>query len=224
MENSEDDEYSPEFVDGVISDYMARKKKNTNIPDADNNQVITGITAANYDAAPANNNQGVAGQEVITDGDSAGKQRTLHDQFGHETGITIWQPVGWGSSSFGHVSTNINGTTYSYGPKGMNILSTKEYLDKNKFRDGMEVRLKLKPQRKADLQKCLSKDQGNYSVKNNNCGAPIQRCLKKIGIDTGNQLFPVSLGNRLLELPDFNGANDYPASKPAKGVNAPWAR
>lgn len=33
-----------------------------------------------------------------------------------------------------------------------------------------------------------------------------------------------SVGNKLLDMPIFNGANYYPASKPAKGVNAPWAR
>ncbi len=42
------------------------------------------------------------------------------DPYGLETEVTIWQPVGWGQSSFGHVSTNINGTTYSFGPDGSN--------------------------------------------------------------------------------------------------------
>lgn len=47
---------------------------------------------------------------------------------------------------------------------------------------------------------------------------------QELGIDTGNQTLPVSLGNKLLDMPVFNGANNYPASTPAKGVNAPWAR
>ncbi len=146
------------------------------------------------------------------------------DPFGLEAGITIWQPVGWGSSSFGHVSTNINGTTYSYGPNGMTTLPTKDYLDKNNFRDGMEVRLELKPQQEAALQQCLSKSQGDYNSTSNNCGSPVQRCLKELGVDTGNQRLPVSLGNKLLDMPVANGVNDYPATKPANGVNAPWAR
>jgi hypothetical protein len=68
MENSEDNEYSREFVDGVISDYMARKKKSTNIPDADNansDQRVFKIPAANPDAAPANNNQGVSSRKTF---------------------------------------------------------------------------------------------------------------------------------------------------------------
>jgi len=146
------------------------------------------------------------------------------DPWGLEAGVTVWQPVGWGSSSFGHVSTDINGTTYSYGPNGMTTLPTKEYLEKNNFRDGVEVKLKLTPQQEAALQQCLSKSQGDYSSTSNNCGSPVQRCLKELGIDTDNQRLPVSLGNKLLDMPVANGVNDYPASKPANGVNAPWAR
>jgi len=103
-------------------------------------------------------------------------------------------------------------------------MPTKEYLDKNNFRNGMEVRLKLTPQQEADLQKCLSKEQGSYSSTDNNCGSPVQRCLNEFGINTGNQILPVSFGNQLLNMPIANGVNDYPATKPANGVNAPWAR
>ncbi len=46
------------------------------------------------------------------------------DPDGRETKLTVWQPVGWGASSFGHISVDINGTTYSFGPNGMNILPT----------------------------------------------------------------------------------------------------
>jgi hypothetical protein len=70
MENSEDNEYSREFVDGVINDYTARKKKNTNIQaenTAYSNQRVFRIPAANPDAAPANNNQSTAGQDVISE-------------------------------------------------------------------------------------------------------------------------------------------------------------
>jgi hypothetical protein len=75
MEKSEDNEYSREFVDGVISDYMARKRQNTNNPDAYNSRVITRMAGANPGAAPANNNRQTAGQGVTTDRDSAGKPR-----------------------------------------------------------------------------------------------------------------------------------------------------
>ena len=66
------------------------------------------------------------------------------DLFGLKSGVTIWQPVGWGESSYGYVSTDINGITYSFGPKGMAILPSKDYLEKHSFRDGMKVLLNLR--------------------------------------------------------------------------------
>jgi hypothetical protein len=83
MENSKDNEYSPAFVDGVIRDYMAWKKKNTNNPDADNansKQRVLRIPAGNPGAAPANNNQRVAGQEVIGAGNPGSSSVDINRQ------------------------------------------------------------------------------------------------------------------------------------------------
>ena len=146
------------------------------------------------------------------------------DPLGLETTVYVWQPVGWGGSSFGHVSTDINGTTYSYGPSGMVILPTPDYLSKNSFRDGTGVKLNINPQQEKSIQVCLSKPQGNYSTLTNNCGTPIQSCLKDQGLDTGNQTLPVSLGNQLLDMGIVNGVQNYPATTPANGSSAPWAR
>lgn len=146
------------------------------------------------------------------------------DPLGLETTVYVWQPVGWGGSSFGHVSTDINGTTYSYGPSGMAILPTPDYLSKNSFRDGTGVKLNINPQQEKSIQACLSKPQGNYNALTNNCGTPIQSCLKDQGVDTGNQTLPVSLGNQLLDMGIVNGVQNYPATTPANGSSAPWAR
>lgn len=129
-----------------------------------------------------------------------------------------------GSSSFGHVSVEINGTIYSFGPGGMTVIPAKDYLEKNAFRDGMGLSLGISPQQEAALQACLSKDQGSYSAISNNCGSPVQSCLKELGIDTKNKTLPASLGNKLLDLGITNGVTSHPASKPAKGWSAPWAR
>jgi hypothetical protein len=146
------------------------------------------------------------------------------DLLGLASGVTIWQPVGWGESSFGHVSTDINGTTYSFGPGGMKVMPTSIYANKNGFRDGMEVMLNLNPQQEASLKSCLSQPQGKYNVANNNCGSPVQDCLKSVGINTESQLLPVSLGNKLLDMGITNGIKEYSASRPSGGLSAPWAR
>lgn len=146
------------------------------------------------------------------------------DPLGLKATVMIWQPVGMGSSSFGHVSVDVNGTTYSFGPGGMTVMPTKDYLEKNAFRDGTGVFLGITPQQEAALQACLAKDHGSYSATSNNCGSPVQSCLKDLGIDTNGQTLPASLGNKLLDLGITNGVTSYPASKPAKGWSAPWAR
>lgn len=146
------------------------------------------------------------------------------DPLGLESTVYVWQPVGWGGSSFGHVSADINGTTYSYGPSGMTILPTSDYLSKNSFRDGTGVTLNINSQQEKSLQACLSKPQDDYSALTNNCGTLVQSCLKDQGIDTGNQTLPVSLGNKLLDMGIVNGVRNSPATTPANGSSAPWAR
>lgn len=146
------------------------------------------------------------------------------DPLGLEAGVTVWQPVGWGESSFGHVSADVNGTTFSFGPGGMTILPTTDYVQKNDFRSGIQSQLNLTPKQEAQFKSCLSQPQPKYSPVSNNCGTPVQACLKQVGIDTGNVLFPVSLGNKLLDLGVVDGITEYSPTKPATGTSAPWAR
>lgn len=145
------------------------------------------------------------------------------DPLGLKTGITVWQPVGWGESSFGHVSTDINGTTFSWGPGGMSIMPTADYLAKNTFRTGVENTIELTPQQEAELKSYLSGPQGKYNAISNNCASPVQRGLKLLGINTGNQILPVSLGNQLLNMGITNGSQEFQAMSPATGTSAPWA-
>lgn len=71
------------------------------------------------------------------------------DPLGLLTEIVIWQPVAWGNSSFGHVSSNINGMTYSYGRGGMSVIPTANYMGRNSFRSGVGSVLGLTPQQEA---------------------------------------------------------------------------
>jgi uncharacterized protein RhaS with RHS repeats len=138
--------------------------------------------------------------------------------------VIIWQPVGWGGSSFGHVSTNLNGTTYSYGPQGMSVMPTADYLSRNSFRDGVGAVLNLTPSQEASVQACLNESQGDYSSVNNNCGSPIQRCLNRLGITSFRDLLPVSFGNSLSNSGLVSGYNLYNATRSSNGSSAPWAR
>ncbi|HRQ15367.1 MAG TPA: RHS repeat-associated core domain-containing protein, partial [Promineifilum sp.] len=146
------------------------------------------------------------------------------DPNGLETIVTVWQPVGWGKSSFGHVSTNINGTTYSYGPNGMSVMPTSDYLSKNDFRNGVGANLNLTSQQEARLQACLSSSRSGYDIVTNNCVSPIQDCLNELGYDLGWNVLPVSLGNVLLGSGLVRGFEFYSPTAPATGTSAPWAK
>jgi RHS repeat-associated protein len=146
------------------------------------------------------------------------------DPYGLLSEVIIWQPVGWGASSFGHASVNVDGITYTYGPKGMTIMPTADYLARNSFREGVGAELKLTAAQEAKLQACLANYNGVYYKINRNCTHPIQECLKEIGIDLGTNYLPTSLGNSLIDSGLVSKFNFYPATTPTGGSKAPWAR
>jgi RHS repeat-associated protein len=127
-----------------------------------------------------------------------GNPLSFIDPLGLDAEVTIWEPVGYGRSSFGHVSTSINGATYSYGPSGMTIMPTSEYRAMNSFRGGVTSIISLTPEQTSKLEAHMKKGSASYGALGNNCAAPIQRGLLQQGIDTGDVVLPVSLGNALL--------------------------
>jgi RHS repeat-associated protein len=149
------------------------------------------------------------------------------DPYGLEAQVFIWQPVGWGQSSFGHVSTSINGTTYSFSPGGMTIEPTSTYIARpgNASRGAVGSVLNLTPAQQGLLQACLGGNQGSYSSTGNNCGSPLQRCLNQLQLGTAfSNLLPVSLGNSLMNSGLVTQYNFYYPTQPARGTSAPWAR
>lgn len=47
------------------------------------------------------------------------------------------------------MSTDMNGTTYSFGPHGMSVMPTADYVARNAFRNGTAVVLKLPTQQES---------------------------------------------------------------------------
>jgi RHS repeat-associated protein len=146
------------------------------------------------------------------------------DEWGLLTTITVWQPVGWGSSSAGHVSTNINGTTYSFAGNGMTVMPTTKYLAANQYRQGVSMTLALSPQQEAEFENCLKADQGSYNLISNNCGGPPQSCLALVGVNIGFAIAPTSIGNNILNSNALRGVSFLPATQPITGISAPWTR
>jgi hypothetical protein len=195
--------------------------------------------AQDAQAAVGNDATASAGQSSSTPNSYvrvAGYPVNWADTLEPETGVTVWKPVGWGSSSFGHISTTINGMAYSFGPNGMTIEPIATYLERNNFRDGMEINLKLTNEQAKILTSCLTGLQETYNKLLNNCGTPIQKCLVNVGVNDfyqvgesslgidGRHVFPVDLGSGLLWSNAYKGVTEHPASKPSVGSNAPWAR
>jgi RHS repeat-associated protein len=135
------------------------------------------------------------------------------DPLGLYTEVVVWNSVGIGSSSYGHISTNINDTNYSWGTGGWDTQypSASQYNNRQlQFRGGSGVILNLTPQQEFALGACIKSHGGSYSPTNNNCGTPIQSCLDKVGAGVGNSVLPSNVLDNLRNSPDATGTTDYP--------------
>ncbi|AJQ93347.1 RHS repeat-associated core domain-containing protein [Gynuella sunshinyii] len=139
------------------------------------------------------------------------------DPLGLYTEIIIWQPVGKGGSSFGHVSSNVNSTNYSWGHGGWDTLFPKasDYISRQKeFRSGTGVVLNLTPEQENRLVACYARPRDEYSAMNNNCADPHQECLSEVlGYTFLDALFPVDFGERLMDSPYYMGSQFYEGPK-----------
>lgn len=151
----------------------------------------------------------------------------LADPLGLYTEIIVWQPVTWTSSSFGHVSSNVNGTNYSWTPDGWDTNpSASNYAQRQEgFRSGVGTILKLTPDQEKKLVECYAKKRKDYSKFTNNCGDPHEDCLKEAaGVTFSNSFFPVNIGNDSLNSPYYGGSTFYTGPSRPFWRDAPWAR
>lgn len=149
------------------------------------------------------------------------------DPMGLYTEIIIWQPVGRTSSSFGHVSANVNGNNYSWAPGGWDKKSKKadDYAKKQNFRSGAGVILNLTPEQEKKLEACYAQKQESYNFATNNCGDPHKDCLESVlGAPISDSTFPANIGNDLLGSPYYKGSTFYPGPKRGFWDDGWWAR
>lgn len=87
---------------------------------------------------------------------------------------------------------------------------------------GLEVRAEaLADSALADF---MNNYDGDYNPITNNCTAPIQQGLQQVGVNIGNSILPVSVGNAILNSGAVNGFTFQTPSQPATGSSAPWAK
>ena len=134
--------------------------------------------------------------------------------------VVVWQGAGIGSSSFGHVSTNVNGQNFSWAPGGWDTISATaaEYNKRQQnFRGGTGIMLNLSPQQEATLASCMRAQTAAYNAVTNNCGNPVQQCLNTVGAGIGNSVLPSSILQNLRTSPNANGSVSYPSPPPGSG-------
>lgn len=112
------------------------------------------------------------------------------DPLGLYTEIIIWDPLLHPGSIFGHVSIDLNGDNWSFGPTDGGSWDTKypsasDYKKRQQeglHRGGMGYVLNATLKQEAKLKDCLQAAPTKYSTISNNCGTAAQACLRKAGI------------------------------------------
>ena len=154
--------------------------------------------------------------------------------------MIFWSPVGRGKSSFGHISAVVNGKNYSWNSTNEWDTTPSYIQDQAPFRPGIGVDLRMTAQQENLFEQCLNEHSGDYDALTNNCGTPIQKCLREVGIEdffengnttlaiNGNHVLPNDFLNGLLSSKSFESTNNYEQTSPTslKDVltRAPWAK
>ncbi len=151
---------------------------------------------------------GFSGGDVDLYAYTGNSPTSLLDPLGLNTQVIVWTGTGTGESALGHVSVDINGTSYSWGPQSkdavpgyltrvfdapgeMDIEPDASYLARNAFRNGTGYNLDLTSDQENNLANYLTKwflNPPNYNLAWRNCGAPIVDGLQSVGVDLGPQL------------------------------------
>jgi RHS repeat-associated protein len=147
-----------------------------------------------------------------------GQPTRYTDSLGLYTEVDVWRGVGLGESSQGHVSTNVNGKNYSWGPGGWDTRhsSASDYAKRQlEFRGGTGYVLNLTPAEEKAFEQCMKARQASYNALSNNCASPPQNCLPpRLGLP-GDKVLPGSFGKDLSNSPGLIGTVPYQGPPPS---------
>src|SRR5205814_6636388 len=111
--------------------------------------------------------------------------------------VIIFDPVGWGKSSLGHVATTIDGLTYSFTPDGMFVEEADAYMSRNVFRNAVGFNVKLTNGQIDGVEQYLRSFNRPYSVLSMNCASPVQFAPANAGVKLGWSITPDDLERKL---------------------------
>lgn len=143
--------------------------------------------------------------------------------------LFVFQPVGDGKSSFGHVAIEINGLLYSWTPSGLHLTTKADYLKENDFRDGIGYPLRLTDSEADKLESYFIRyaNVAHYNPALANCTDPIEQGLESLGYDVGLTVVPAQLQQALFasELASSDRSTFYPAvpNKKSPIATRPWS-
>jgi RHS repeat-associated protein len=147
------------------------------------------------------------------------------DPLGLYTEIIQWGSGPRFASRWGHISGNINGENWSFGPKGWDSQRpsadayARRQTEPDIDRGGRGIVLDLSPFEEALLRKCL-KETGDYQEIRNNCGNPWIRCLSRLGIINPAdkaRVLPMDVYRIIHDSPRAIGNKKYPGKNLPSG-------
>ncbi|SEB18877.1 RHS repeat-associated core domain-containing protein, partial [Marinobacterium iners] len=142
------------------------------------------------------------------------------DPWGLYTEIVQWGRSPGFTGRWGHISGNVNGKNWSYGPHGWDTKypTFSDYAnrqaDPDIDRGGRGIVLDLTPEEEAQLQQCIQ-GYDDYNGITNNCGSPWVGCLEKLGVvDSSDKarVLPYDIYKIINSSPRVKGNIYYPGT------------
>jgi hypothetical protein len=143
--------------------------------------------------------------------------------------LLVFEPVGKGASSFGHVAISFGDLVFSWSPEGLHLARKADYLAANGFRDGKGYPLRLTETEAKELEAHILRfaNTASYNPIFANCVDPIELGLEQLGYDVGLTVLPAQLQDALFAsgLASEDRSSQYLADSNRKAPDPamPWS-